>query len=721
MMSLSKRTKEATKTALAMTLAYAIALSMDWPNPHWAGFAVAAISLSTVGQSLNKGAMRMLGTLLAAGFSLTLIALFPQERWWFFAVLSAFVGVCTYMMGGSKRQYFWHVAGFVAVIVCMGSVPPTENAFNVAILRILETGVGILSYTLVTVLLWPSNTQNELEAAVRRLAATQHELYRNYRKLLHGEGRAEDTRTLRMLEVQQFNQFNQALAAARTDSYEVWEVRRQWRQLQAQAADVMETLERWRESFAEVRDLDLTRLLPDLDDLAGELDARLEQIGRMLEGESPERPPHALELPWDRQATRSLTHFQKAALAVARNRLLHLEAVTRSLFETIADIKGFGPESAQPVETSTPQSRFMVDRDRLAAAFRVMLGFWLAYLLWIYTEIPGDTAFVITTVAIGMALANMPLLPLTAAFVPAIVSVAFTALLYIFVMPQLSGFAGLGSLIFTVVFLISYLFHTPKQGLGRTFGLMMFVMIAGVSNQQSYSFLSVANTALMFPLVFAIFALTAHIPFSARPEKVFLRLLGRFFRGASFLLTTMPWGVTETPTRIDRWRQAFHMREVATLPQKLAARGKAVDTKVLPGTKPEQVQALTTNLQALAYRMQELMDARTSQQAELVVRELLGDVRVWRLRVLEVFGAWSRELAGPSAQALAEGLDARLARLEQRLLETMNKVPAGELGDQDKECLYRLLGAYRGLSEAGLEYARTAAGIDWRHWRESRF
>jgi CPA1 family monovalent cation:H+ antiporter len=48
--------------ALAMTIAYAGALSMDWPNPHWAGFAVAAISLSTVGQSLNKGAMRMLGT-----------------------------------------------------------------------------------------------------------------------------------------------------------------------------------------------------------------------------------------------------------------------------------------------------------------------------------------------------------------------------------------------------------------------------------------------------------------------------------------------------------------------------------------------------------------------------------------------------------------------------------------------------------------------------------
>jgi len=39
---------------------------MDWEKPMWAGFAVAFISLATVGQSVNQGIMRMLGTLLAA-------------------------------------------------------------------------------------------------------------------------------------------------------------------------------------------------------------------------------------------------------------------------------------------------------------------------------------------------------------------------------------------------------------------------------------------------------------------------------------------------------------------------------------------------------------------------------------------------------------------------------------------------------------------------------
>ena len=35
---------------------------------------------------------------------------------------------------------------------------------------------------------------------------------------------------------------------------------------------------------------------------------------------------------------------------------------------------------------------------------------------------------------------------------------------------------------------ICYLFAAPKQGLGRTFGLVMFVTITSIDNQQTYSF-----------------------------------------------------------------------------------------------------------------------------------------------------------------------------------------------------------------------------------------
>jgi hypothetical protein len=47
----------------------------------------------------------------------------------------------------------------------------------------------------------------------------------------------------------------------------------------------------------------------------------------------------------------------------------------------------------------------------------------------------------------GMAIANIPMVPLMTMFVPAIVGVGFAGLLHIFVMPQLLGFAELGALL----------------------------------------------------------------------------------------------------------------------------------------------------------------------------------------------------------------------------------------------------------------------------------
>jgi hypothetical protein len=93
---LSTRSKETIKTGLAMAISYGVALQLGWDNPKWAGIAVAMISLSTAGQSLNKGAMRMLGTLVGLAAALTFLAIFPQDRWLFMVVLSLYVGFCTY-------------------------------------------------------------------------------------------------------------------------------------------------------------------------------------------------------------------------------------------------------------------------------------------------------------------------------------------------------------------------------------------------------------------------------------------------------------------------------------------------------------------------------------------------------------------------------------------------------------------------------------------------
>ena len=117
------------------------------------------------------------------------------------------------------------------------------------------------------------------------------------------------------------------------------------------------------------------------------------------------------------------------------------------------------------------------------------------------------------------------------------------------------------------------------------------------------------------------------------------------------------------------------------------------------------------------------MDARKHPQAELLVRELRDDVHAWRVLVKEQFRLWAQDPEAavvPSVDA-QERLTARLARLEERIAETFNLADEGELSLEDYENFYRLLGAYRGLSESGIGYIRVAEKTNWAQWKEARF
>ena len=721
-MVLTRKTKESLKTALAMTIAYGIALHMDWDKPYWAGFAVAMVSLATIGQSMNKAALRMLGTFLAILVAFVLIALFAQQRWLFILFLSVWVGFCTYMMGGAKNQYVWHVSGFVCTIVAIDAGPDAVNAFTIATLRAQETALGILVYSLVSIFLWPTSSGAQLGVAVAKLASTQHRLFAFYLDVLHGKTDAGDAQPHRADEVAARSRFDLLLAAAVTDDAEVGELRRQWRRYQRLATELSETLERWRECFEVVQAPDLRGLLPDFAACGAELDTRLAQVERMLTDQAPERRPVAVELRLDRSRLGGLSHFQKAALTVACTHLERLESLTRDLYDCVSGIKGFEQMAIPAATRRAPAATFVLDRDRAAGVVRQMVTVWLAWLALIYIDgLPNGTAIVTMTAPIGMALATMPQLRVAQLFVPATVGVLVGAVPYIFVMPQLSSFVGLGLLIFGVTFALCYLFAAPQQMLGRALGLALFITIAGIDNDQTYSFLSVANTALMFALLFLLLSITAHMPVSSRPEKAFLRLTGRFFRSCEYLTANMGRDSQQPESRLDVRRRAFHAHEISTLPGKLAAWGKFIDPKALPGTSPEQIQALVAALQTLARCMQELLGQRDRPQAQVLVEALSADIRAWRLEVKECLRKLSQEPAAGLREAFRSRLAEIMDHLEKRIMEILDKTPTGQFGERDGENFYRLLGAYQSVSEALVDCAGNAGAIDWTRWQEERF
>jgi len=429
-----------------------------------------------------------------------------------------------------------------------------------------------------------------------------------------------------------------------------------------------------------------------------------------------------MDLTVNEAEARTLSHFHQAALAVTCSRLQHLERLTFSLFDSLRDIKGFGQPIAVAVPPSSSRVGAAFDPDRLASVVRIMMIVWLSFLGVVYVpDIPGGFGIMNFAVPFGMILATTPQMPVKLLFVPPFVSVVAAGVLYIFVMPQLSSFFGLGPMLFVVTFAICYLFAAPKQALGRVFGLVMFVVVTSIDNHQSYSFLAMANTALMFPLVFLILVITAYFPFDLRPEWAFLRLLRRFFRSGDYLMSTLRWDPERSQTRLDRWRKAFHRHELESLPRKLGAWARFIDTKVLPGSSPNQVGALATVVQSLTYRMQELLEARANPHAELIIQELLQDIRAWRLRVQEALQRLSNDPASGDTQRARAVLGEIVEHLEARVEETLNRATEEQLSAREREHFYRLLGAFRGLSETLVNYAASTGAIDWGRWREARF
>jgi len=157
-----------------------------------------------------------------------------------------------------------------------------------------------------------------------------------------------------------------------------------------------------------------------------------------------------------------------------------------------------------------------------------------------------------------------------------------------------------------------------------------------------------------------------------------------------------------------------------SLPVKLSAWSKAVDRKRLPEYASEQIQALVVSIQSLVYRMEQFLETEMVIRAQPLSQELRDDLKIWHTGIENIFGRWSRNPQAEPVAPLRQRLETGFIRLEKQIEEVVNR-SGGEVSREEGENFYRLLGGYRGISEAVLAYAGVAQDIDWSHLREERF
>ena len=320
-----------------------------------------------------------------------------------------------------------------------------------------------------------------------------------------------------------------------------------------------------------------------------------------------------------------------------------------------------------------------------------------------------------------MGLCVMPQVPVSVAALPYTFGFVLGSTLNILVMPLLASFSLLAIVIFVAVFLICYLFARPVQILGRSAALGLFVMQLGVTNQQTYNFVDIANFAVASVLFFLVVAVVTYFPISFRPEHVFLRLLARFFRACATLVSTLEGDHASSPISWQRLRRAISLYNLVKLPGELAIWGNALPAAALGQSTAGQVKALVDSLQALAYRMQDLVETRTAAQSPGLVSELSAELRVWRTGLHKILSSLSQRPEAADFADLRVQLDATLERLEEQIGKAAAGMGQPATSARESENSFRLLGALRGVSEALANFARQVRGIDWVHLREDRF
>ena len=254
----------------------------------------------------------------------------------------------------------------------------------------------------------------------------------------------------------------------------------------------------------------------------------------------------------------------------------------------------------------------------------------------------------------------------------------------------------------------------------KTLALVMFVMMTGISNQRSYSFIGLVDGALMMTLALVVVAVVQTLLCPSRPEQSLLHSVRHFFFGCAKIVGGYSLAA---PARQDRGRwlrkRSFESMVLPAL-RKIQTAQKHLDFKLFPDNPPEKVERLLGSMQNITYRLQALEIAHqhlVQQGFEYPESFAQVDNQV-RTALQHVFEGWASleprdefEQQRTSIQNLAQDLRKQLDVLEDRQ----------DSSDQVLTDLYTLLGSVRGLIEAMETAQDVISQIDWRQWATPRF
>ena len=408
-------TKEAIKAALSIVIAICLALWFQWEKPYWAAIAVAVMALNeSFAHSINKGHNRLMGTLLGTGYAFFLIAMFSQDRFLFLMFFTLFLGTCIFMSSDEKYGYIFSIGFAVcSIISCMGGFD-SQVTFYFAVLRIQETLLGVITFSVVYRLLWPVNTEQNF---VQRFETSRDTLLSAMRDAENLDVKNLDIEALES-NTTNIDKLYQLLDLPLTGSYHL-----------------KENIQSWRLRINEMAHIQ----------------------SRLLELASDELA-HSIDWP----------------TLIEKMERLELLTPNQSLVDDVPFVMGESQKVCWHHEHRTFTQHLNEDGRKVLQGVSM---FVTSLLVWIYLPVPGGFIFPMIAGVFSSMLPTMPPSIIKDAFFGVIGTGTVILLQYIFIMPMMTELWQLALFYFINSVVIWKVFGTPKLMVHRILGINLLVVL----------------------------------------------------------------------------------------------------------------------------------------------------------------------------------------------------------------------------------------------------
>ncbi|EMD1175440.1 FUSC family protein [Vibrio harveyi] len=724
---MNEKIKFATKVALSLTLAYLIPFAMGWSQASTAATTVMLIaSTGSRRESLAKGTLRVLGTLVGAVIGLLLVGMFAQDRLLYMLSVSVVVSFIFYFRNAyQKDPTLLALTGVMVLMMSNGG--DAEGAFMYGVDRAYMTIFGVVLYTLVGTFLWPTKTEQNLRQLIEQLNQDQQALFnailQNFEQktalqqdvVTNAEATENDeapSPTIDELLEKVFaaqNALEQRFATVSVECSDVSAYMKEWQLAVHFNKQITQELSVAAHShFSHQQD---RSCINNFDQATQEIQQLFKISQEMWANEGAAYRAQELNIEYNQAALADASHLVKGSALTLGHLLKLMHQSLSRLAESISCIDSVTNNVSFKQELPKQKSKFLWwDAENFKTAVKTFTTYWVAGLIWIYFNPPGGYSFVTFSTIFMSLLSFVPVHPFmllilfTFGFLFAVPS-------YVFILPGLELGAELGLFIFIYTFIGFYLFKGPV-----TIFYMIGLFVLGLDNNMTYHFGILMTIMTLFYMVVFMIIFAHYFPFSSRPEHLFLTLKERYFRHVGDLFASYH---QQSESSFKKLKRSLHLVTLNVSSKKLMVWGSKINHKLFDKTPPEAIGAFSKSCNVLSNHVNILIAAEQKLLSNRLIKQLRSKHTDSILPLMA--GALASHQTTDELNSVFEQYSQDYQSFENKLEEFFSELDLSDYAYSEIAGFYILLNLKRNVFEAINQCKQTYEDIDWVNLRQKRF